>query len=67
MNFTFNPTTFETYKPKINYITNFFKKHRIINPSFEECFQTIMTLFSGPLETMKELSNYLYYSFQKQA
>lgn len=62
MNFTFNPTTFETYKPQINYLKNFFKKHHITNPSFEECFQTTMTLFSGPVETIKDLSNYLYYS-----
>lgn len=66
MNFTFNHTTYETYKPQINYIKNFFKKHHITNPSLETCFQTSMTLFSGPVETIRELSNYLYYSFQNK-
>lgn len=62
MNFTFNPITYETYKPQINYIKNFFKKHHITNPSLETCFQTSMTLLSGPVETIKDFSTYLYYS-----
>lgn len=39
MNFTFNHTTFEIYKPQINYIKNFFKKHHITNPSLKLVFK----------------------------
>lgn len=63
MNFTFNPTTYEYFKPQIFYLQTFFRKHNITNPTLEECFQTTMTLISGPVETIRELSNYLYYSY----
>lgn len=65
MNFAFNPIIFETYKPQINHLKNFFKKHHITNPSLETCFQTSMTLLSGPVETIKDFSNYLYYSIHR--
>ena len=61
MNFTFNPTTYETCKPNIYYIENFCQKHGVKNPSLDLCFQTAMTLISGPVETVRELANYLYY------
>lgn len=66
MNFTFNPTTYESFKPQIFYVQNFFKKHNISNPSLDSCFQTCMTLISGPVETIRELANYLYYSLNHE-
>ena len=62
MGFTFNPTTYESYKPQIFYVQTFFRKHNIKKPSLDCCFQTCMTLISGPVETIRELANYLHYS-----
>ena len=65
MNFTFDPVTYESYKPQIFYVQTFFRKHDIKKPSLDFCFQTCMSLISGKIETIRELSNYLYYSLNK--
>ena len=62
-NFDFTSETYQTIKPNIHRLLQFFVRHNIKQPSLESCFQTSMTLFQIKLnlETIKLITYYTYY------
>lgn len=63
-NFTFDPDTYNTLKPHIQKVISFFNKHKIKTVTLEDCFQIPMTILPLDLETIKTITNYLYYIIQ---